>query len=193
MDQEEGNAMCRLVLGVGLVLALTSAACDRVPGASPVSPSGVSSLTANFNGLYSGAMVLTRVSGGECVGADLSGDVGSQDAGTVAVTQVDDELTAVVRSASTGLRCTYTGKASFATFAAHFQSCDATEILFACTSGQVRILTLVGSTITATVAGTGTQGVVTTSYNVYSQSPGQNTRTPVGGLVTEQTFLATRR
>jgi hypothetical protein len=140
-------------------------------------------------------MILTRVSGGECVGADLNLATGSLDVGTVTIAQDANDVTAVVRSATTGLRCTYTGKASFATFAANYQSCDFTEILFACTTGEARILTLVGSTITATIAGTGTEGVVATSYNVYAEveQNGQIRRVPVGGLITEQEFSAGRR
>jgi hypothetical protein len=180
----------RVAFGIGLaVVTITSLGCDSVP--SPLTPSGTSPFTTNFNGLYTGVMTLTNVAGGECVGVDLSRSTGSQDAGTLTITQVDRDLTAVVRSASSGLQCTYTGKAAFATFAADFQSCSATEILFACTSGQVRILTLVGSTITATIAGAGTQGVVATSYNVYEQR--DDRRVPVGGLVTEQQFNLARR
>jgi len=181
----------RVVFGVGLAVAMASLACDSVP--SPLNPSETSAFTTNFNGLYAGSMMLTRVSGGECVGVDLTPTTGSLDAGTVTISQVEGDLTAVVRSATTGLRCTYTGKASLATFAASIESCDATEIIFACTTGQARLLTLVGSTITASIAGTGTQGVVATSYNVFAPGAEANARIPVGVLVTEQQFSANRR
>jgi hypothetical protein len=180
-----------LGLGAVLVLALGSIACENPSG--PTSPSTTSPFAAQFGGLYTGAMTLTAVNGGECAGTDLAGTLGSTDEGTIAITQNQSDVSAVVRSATTGLQCSYTGNASFATFAVNARSCDAEQILFACSNGQSRVLELVGSTITATVAGKTATGTVATSYNVYANSTVESIRTPIAGLVTQQTFTAVRQ
>lgn len=179
-------------LGAALAIAAASLACSET-SASPASPSGTSPFAANFNGLYSGALVLTDVRGGECVGADLGRRVGSVDVSTVTITQNQSDVTAVVRSATTGLQCTYVGSASPSILAVNARSCDVSEILFGCTSGEARVLELVGSTITATIIGNSTRGTVATSYNVFSQDPETRSRIPIAGLVTQQQFDATRR
>ena len=180
---------CR-ALGAALTLAAASLACGDTP-ASPTS-STTSPFAANFNGFYSESMRLTGVSGGECVGADLTARLSSVDVGTLTITQKQSDVTVVVRSATTGLQCTYEGNASLATFAVSVRSCDAAQINFGCSNGQSRTLELVGSTITATISGNTTTGTVATTYNVFARGTNAQT-TPVAGLVTQQQFTAARR
>src|SRR4029434_8138017 len=151
-----------VVAGV-LVVAGALAAC----GANPMSPTPGQSpfITGQFAGTWSGATVRVRVSGGECVGADLRASVPGIDQGTVTLTQTAADVSAVIRSETTGLTCQYDGSASLTGFAATAVSCDA-EILFQCSTGQSRILKPVGSTFTATQNGFTATGTVTTTYNI---------------------------
>jgi len=149
-----------------------------------------------LDGLYVGTLVLSAVSGGECVGADLQSQfVGGINASTVSITtQQQYDVTAIVRSLSTGLFCTYKGNSRTGLFAANDvndRTCNAT-ILFQCSNGNSRILVPVGSTITAAVSGNSASGVVATTFNVYREDDA-GTRHPVAGLTTQETFNATRR
>jgi hypothetical protein len=172
-----------------ILLCTTASACEDQPPA-PATPSP---FIADFNGFHSEAMILTGVGGGECVGDDLRTRIGSVDLGTVTVSQKDADVTAIVRSATTGLECTYQGEASLAAFAVSSRTCDAAKILFGCSNGSARILELVRSTITASMSESTTTGVVAASYNVFSPAVGSTPQTPVGGLVTQQQFTARRR
>jgi hypothetical protein len=134
----------------------------------------------------------TRVSGGECVGADLRASVPGIDQGTVTLTQNAADVTAVIRSATTGLTCQYDGSASFTGFALTAVSCDA-EILFQCSTGQPRILRPIGSTMTVTQSGATASGTITTSYNVFGFDPTTRQETPVAGMTVESDFTAIRR
>jgi len=139
-------------------------------------------------------MVTTGVSGGECVGVDVRATLGAPaiDQGTITLTQTANDVSATVRSATTGLTCRFDGSASLTTFAASAVSCDA-EILYRCSNGQPRILRPVGSTMTATQTGGAATGVVTTTYNVFSLDLLTKQETPVAGLTIQNQFTALRR
>jgi hypothetical protein len=149
-----------------------------------------------LDGLYVGTLVLSAVGSGECVGADLqANDIGKINNSTVSITtQQQYDVTAIVRSFSTGLFCTYKGNTRSGLFAANDASdrtCNS-EILLQCTNGNSRILIPVGSTITASVSGNTASGIVATTFNVLREdSTGK--RFAVGGLTTQETFNATRR
>ena len=164
----------------------TGAGCGENLTATPTSatPTTTSPFAVSFTGLYSGSTTLSNVSGGECVGADYSARLatGAPDVGTVTITQDRSDISAVVRSATTGLTCRYEGNASLATLALTATACDVETIIFGCSTGQARVLELVGSTMTATISGTTTQGVVATSYNVFADSTEELQRKPIGGL-----------
>jgi hypothetical protein len=178
---------------------MTIVACEDSPAAGGAPAVATPSpFIANFNGFHGEAMILTSVSGGECVGDDLRARIGFVDVGTVTVSQKDADVTAIVRSATTGLECTYQGAASIGTFAVSSRSCDTAKILFGCSNGQPRILELVRSTITASITGSATTGTVATSYNVFAPATGTGAagstqQTPVAGLVTQHQFTALRR
>jgi hypothetical protein len=178
-----------VVSGV-MVVACALAGCAE----NPVTPTPGQSpfITGQFAGTWSGATVATRVSGGECVGNDLRSVAPGVDQGTVTLTQNAADVSAVIRSATTGLTCRYDGSASFTGFALTAVSCDET-ILFQCSTGQARILRPIGSTLTATQSGVTATGTITTSYNVFGIDPVTKEETPVAGLTVESQFTAIRR
>jgi len=173
-----------------MVVACALAGCTE----NPVSPTPGQSpfITGQFAGTWAGATLASRVSGGECVGADLRASVPGIDQGTVTLTQNAADVTAVIRSATTGLTCRYDGSASFSGFALSAVSCDA-DILFQCSTGQARILRPIGSTLTATQSGFTATGTITTSYNIFGIDPVTKEETPVAGMTIESDFTAVRR
>ena len=173
-----------------LAALFATAACGEDP-LMPVSPSD-SPFATQFTGLWNGTMQLSAVSGGECVGDDLRASTATGptfDFGTVAITQKQSDVTAVVRSATTGLSCQYRGTASLAGFALSSESCDA-PVLFRCSNGNARVLEPIGSTMTVRQSANQTTGIVTTSYNVFSDSTEVNQRKPIAGLTTQHQFAA---
>jgi hypothetical protein len=193
---EEYRMRCGLALGVAVLAAVAATGCGENLTAGPTSPTvpTTSPFAVAFAGLYSGTTTLASVSGGECVGADYSAQIASSapDVGTVTITQERSDVRAIVRSASTGLTCRYEGNASLATFALTATSCDTETILVGCSTGQARVLELVGSTMTANTIGTTTEGVVATYYNVFSDSTETGQRKPVSGMILQHTFSARR-
>lgn len=185
-----------LALGAALLAVVAGAGCGENLTAAPTSPTPTttSPFAVSFTGLYSGSTTLSKVSGGECVGADYGAQLATAapDVGTVTITQDRSDITAVVRSATTGLTCRYEGNASLATFALTATACDVETILFGCSNGQARVLELVGSTMTANISGTTTQGVVATSYNVFAESTEAQQRKPIAGLILQHDFSARR-
>lgn len=173
-----------------MVVACALAGCAE----NPVSPTPGQSpfITGQFAGTWSGATVANRVSGGECVGADLRASTPGINQGTVTLTQKASDISAVIRSETTGLTCRYDGSASFTGFAATAVSCDA-EILFQCSNGAARILRPIGSTFTAAQNGNTATGTVTTSYNIFFLDPVTRLEIPVAGMTIESQFTAIRR
>src|SRR5262245_48852695 len=150
--------MRAFVLSTALCAVVAAVGCSETPVAPTQDP-----FTAQFGGAWSGSMTLSGVNGGECVGADLRGQTGAgstPDQGSVDFSQVNGDLSATVRSSTTGLTCRYDGRAALASFAATAVSCDGSEILFQCSNGNSRILRLVGSTMTAQQNGGTANGVV---------------------------------
>jgi hypothetical protein len=178
-----------LVLSAALIAMGGLVGC----GENPTSPTANQlPFVGSFAGTWSGATIPVRVSGGECVGDDLRNFPSAPNQGTVTLTQNATDVSAVIRSETTGLTCRYDGSASLTSFAATAVSCDA-QILFRCSNGQPRILRPVGSTFTATQNGATAQGTVTTTYNVFFLNPQTHEEEPVGGLTVESGFTAIRR
>lgn len=179
-----------LVLSAALIAMGGLVGC----GENPTSPTANDApfVVGQFAGTWTGATLPVRVSGGECVGNDLRNSTPSLNQGTVTLTQTSTDLTAIIRSETTGLTCRYDGSASLTGFAASSVSCDA-EILFQCSNGLTRILRPIGSTFTATQNGITATGTVTTSYNVFSKDPVTNEEKPVAGLTIESQLSAVRR
>jgi hypothetical protein len=178
-------AVSGVMVFVFAIAGCTENPVTPTPGQSPF-------ITGQFGGTWSGATLAARVSGGECVGADLRASVPGVDQGTVTLTQNAADVSAVIRSATTGLTCRYDGSASFTGFALSAVSCDA-EILYQCSTGQARILRPIGSTLTATQNGGTATGTITTSYNIFAFDPVTRQETPVAGMTIESDFTAIRR
>jgi hypothetical protein len=162
-------------------------------GETPVSPTANQTfVTGQFAGTFVGATVPVRVTGGECVGDDLRASTPGINQGTVTLTQKNAEVSAVIRSETTGLTCRYDGSASLTSISATAVSCNA-DIIFQCSNGQPRILRPIGSTFTATQSGITAQGTVTTSYNIFFKDPVTNQERPVAGMTVESQFTAIRQ
>ena len=179
-----------LVLFTSALVAAAGVGCGEAP--APVAPV-VSPFVTQFSGLWSGAMQLTSVSGGECVGPDFAAQTGAIDEGTITITQDGSDVSAVVRSTTSGLTCSYAGNGSPTTFALSAVSCNGAQILHQCANGQARVLELVGSTMTGVVSAGVTSGNITTSYNVFADSTEEIARRPIAGLTLQYRFSASRR
>jgi hypothetical protein len=183
----------RFVLMAALVAAAAGAACGETP--APSAPA-TSPFVTQFSGLWSGNLQLTAVSGGECVGAEFEQrrtTPSGSDQGTITITQEDSDVTAVIRSSTTGLTCSYNGNGSALTYSLSAVACNGTQVLHQCSTGQSRVLEFVGSTMTGVVAAGTTTGTVTTTYNVFSDSTVEIARRPIAGLTLQQQFTAVRR
>jgi hypothetical protein len=178
-----------LVASALLVMTSGLAGCGENP-TSPTPPNpGI--FAVQFGGTWEGSIVQTNVIKGECVGQDLRTIPQPPNLGTVSLTQNASDVSATIRSQSTGLSCRYNGSASLTNFAATAVSCDA-ELNFQCSNGQTRVLRPVGSTFTATQSGVTAQGTVTTTYNVFAVLP-SGQLVAVDGMTIEGQFTAIRR
>ena len=181
--------MKRALVASGLlVITFGVAGCGENPTATTPTPA---IFAVPLGGTFDGGIVQTNVVSGECVGQDLRSSPPGTNLGTVTLTQNATDVTAIIRSQSTGLSCQYDGNASLTSFSASAVSCDA-ELNFQCSTGQTRILRPVGSTFTATVNGVTAQGTVTTTYNVFALDA-QGRVTPVAGMTIQGQFTAIRR
>lgn len=184
------------VIGLAIVVASTVAGCGPNLSATPTSPTTApeqSPFITQFGGFYNGTLTLSRVQGGECVGSEYQSTIGAQDIGTVVISQTRSDVTAVVRSSTTGLSCRYQGTAGPGAFALSTQKCDISETLYQCANGASRVVEQVGSTVTATINGSTANGTITTFFNVWAESTEEDKRVPVAGLILEEQFNAVRR
>ena len=176
----------------GLLLAVFAAGCGETP--SPTSPTNRSLFSQELAGAWLGDLQIRAVSAGECVGDDLRASTalgGGFDEGTVTVTQAGTDVTATVRSITTGLSCSYAGTAGPSLFALSAVACNDREIFFQCSNGQTRILDLLGSTMNAFSRATTASGTVASSYNV-SRRDEDGVKVPVAGLTIQYQFEAVR-
>ena len=183
-------------IGFAVVVASMVAGCGPNTTATPTSPTTApeqSPFISQFGGFWNGTLTLSRVSGGECVGAEYRSTVGARDIGTVVISQTSSDVTAVVRSSTTGLSCRYQGTAGPGAFALSTQKCDISETLYQCANGASRVVEQVGSTVTATINGSTANGTITTFFNVWAESAEEDERVPVAGLILEEQFNAVRR
>ena len=171
-----------------LVITCGLAGCGENPTATTPTPA---IFAVPLAGTFEGSIVQTNVVAGDCVGQDLRTFPPPPNLGTVTLTQNATDVSAIIRSQSTGLSCQYDGSASLTSFSATAVSCDA-ELNFQCSNGQSRILRPVGSTFTATQNGLTAQGTVTTTYNVFAvDSTGRVS--PLTFMSVEGQFTAIRR
>lgn len=171
--------------GALLTLALSAIGCgvDNPVGVAP------SPFVTRIEGVFAGPLTLTAVRGGECVGPILASEIGVDALGVVSVAQTGTGISATLTDGESGLSCRYSGTAGIGALALNSAVCEAPTIIYRCSSGAVRDVKVVGSSITATTDGPTVSGEVTTSYNVFET----NTDTGVAGLVTTHSFVAVRR
>ena len=162
-----------------IVLAVSCAACGRDAN-SPITaaPTLPSPFVAQVAGEWAGTATLRQPVGGsftdlgECIQQDLI----ARPAPTIAsapmvlsMGQKDADVEARLTSSSTGLACSYKGRASLSTVALNSASCDAPVLVVRCSLDRVREMKLVGSSVTGTIdvqSGTFT-GAVANTYNVF--------------------------
>lgn len=192
----------RVPVRVGLVvLAMSAGACGE-DAAAPAIPAVTlpSPLTANLEGEWSGEATLqTPVGGtftdlGECVQADMNARLAagtSADRVVLSMSQAGADVTARLNATSTGLACSYTGRAGLTGVALSAASCDAPLLVVRCSQDQVRDLKLVGSSVTAmldpqtrTIAGT-----VSNTYNAFETSKSIG----VAGVVLHYSYTARKQ
>ena len=184
---------------IGLAVMATSMVAGCGPNltatpTSPTAPPAQSPFISRVGGFYNGSLALSRVSGGECVGEEYQSTIGfARDDSTVVISQTNTDVTAMVRSATTGLSCRYQGTAGPGAFALNTQKCEVSETLYRCANGASRVVEQVGSTVNATLNGGVVTGTVTTFYNVWTDSIEAEERRPIGGLILEEQFTAVRR
>lgn len=162
-----------------IILAVSCAACGRDPNAPlTAAPTLPSPFVAQVAGEWAGAATLRQPVGGtftdlgECIQQDLN----ARPANTIAsapmvlsMGQKDADVTARLTSSSTGLACSYKGRAAFSTVALNSALCDAPVLVVRCSLDRVRDMKLVGSSVTGTIdAQSGTfTGAVANTYNVF--------------------------
>lgn len=170
-----------------LILALTllSAGCGSSDPASPSAPA-----TAQLGGVWRGTTRVSTVSGGECFASTFQTLVGSSKATSAAVTQSGASLSVVVTDSSTGASCTYSGTTGASAVVLTLTSCTASDTIGArCTSGAVRDIRLLTSSINATASGTTMTGTEAETYNVNVSG----TSTGVGTLTITSAFTVTKQ
>jgi hypothetical protein len=192
MREQQGckELSMKIACGGVFVLALCAGGCGETP--IPTTPSGQSLFSQDSRGLWLGELSLLEVAGGECVGSDIAAGVGQGervDEGTVSINQTASEVTATIRSSTTGSACTFTGTAGTSLFGLDATECDKKEVFFRCTNGSTRVLNVVDSTLNAFSRAGEMSGTVTTFYNVHMSD---SQRTPVAGMSVRYRFEAVR-
>ena len=177
---------CAVVMMAALTLG-----CGETP--APTSPTSGNVFLPVLSGTWVGALSLGTVNSGECVGDDLRNRVGAfpvyNQGGTVTLAQVSGtDLTATVRSATTGDSCTYSGTMGVNAFALTSNQCDVKDIVVQCVDGRSRVMELVSSTINAVPRGETATGTVSTRYNIYDPKK----EAGISGITIEYTFNAAR-
>jgi hypothetical protein len=160
------------------VVAISSACC----GGAPTAP------TTQIAGVWTGWTVVTAVSGGECVGDLNQFPIASKNPITVAITQIDSAITAVVTSQTTGVNCSFAGKVDGSTFALSASGCSvAVTGNIQCANGAARDMLFLAQSFSGTASGATLTGTGADSYNITNIF-----RISVGTLVVNKTFALSR-
>ena len=184
-----------------IILAVGCAACGRDLNAPLAAvPTLPSPFVAQVAGEWAGTATLRQPVGGtftdlgECIQQDLIARPASTIASApmvLSMGQKDADVTARLASSSTGLACSYKGRASLSTVALNSASCDAPVLVVRCSLNRVRDLKLVGSSVTGTIdvqSGTFT-GAVANTYNVFLSG----SDTGVAGVVLTYDYTARKQ
>lgn len=169
------------------MLAAVAAGCGDTVSGAPTTPSLA---VSHLDGVWSGPLTLTSVSGGECTGAVAPSVFGPSDQGTLSMVQDGTSVTGRLTAQRTGLSCAFNGTATINTLSGDATSCNTTGLIVQCANGQARELRLVGSSVSGGTSGGTITASVGTTFNVFTvQSP----QVGVGSLVVNQAFTATRQ
>ena len=184
-----------------IMLAVSCAACERdVHGPITAAPTLPSPFVAQVAGEWAGAATLRQPVGGtltdlgECIQQDLNARPANAIASApmvLSMGQKDANVTARLTSSSTGLACSYTGRATLDTVALNSALCDAPVLVVRCSLDRVRDMKLVGSSVTGTIdtqSGTFT-GAVANTYNVFASGA----TTGIAGVVLTYDYTARKQ
>ena len=184
-----------------IILAVSCAACGRDLNAPlTAAPTLPSPFVAQVAGEWAGAATLRQPVGGsftdlgECIQQDMIARPAISIASApmvLSMGQKDADVTARLTSSSTGLACSYKGRAAFSTVALNSASCDAPVLVVRCSLDRVRDMKLVGSSVTGTIdAQSGTfTGAVANTYNVFLSG----SETGVAGVVLTYDYTARKQ
>ena len=158
------NSRAALVAGL-FASVMATVSCGENPNATPVPPTGPSSLSQlllpKLGGNWGGELTLNGVQGGTgpavnagvtgCDGASFAQVLGERNDYTLTIKQSGSDLDALMVSASNGLSCDYTGTVgSGNSLVLHSESCAQLRgLALLCRNGESRSLNLVGSSLTA--------------------------------------------
>ena len=178
------SAIRVVAFGAACVLA---ASCGDSAG-SPTSPS---KRTAQVGGVWAITETINSVTGGECFSGMFQSTIGSVGRGTMQVSQTGDSLTATVTDDRTGGSCNYTGTAGESSISLNVVSCTASDLIGAQCPGSnsKRDERLQTGGINGNISGSTATGTAAQSYNVVIAGTG----TPMGSLILNSSFAATRR
>jgi hypothetical protein len=168
-----------------LAASLFAVGCESaVPAPTTTSPSP---FVAQLAGVWNGTLTLTSAGGGHCVPSTMT--IGGTEAVSMAVVQDNVDLTARVASATTGISCNYSGRATLNSAVLDSSSCDSQMRVVTCGDGSIRDLKLIGSSITANVQGGVATGTAAYTYNVFVTGKTEG----AGSLVANYTYTASRQ
>jgi hypothetical protein len=170
--------MSRLWLVTAAVTVAFAVSCSSPPPAAPSAGQIAGAWVANS--------LLSAVSGGECVGADLRDAIGRRDVFLAALAG-ETTINATITSQGNGTSCAYTGSNSGGELVLTMTVCQSGRVVsVGCQTGDRRDLQLVSAALQARVdsrAGTGS-GSDTTVWNVFPSGSSQ----AVGVLNLTDTF-----
>jgi hypothetical protein len=181
-----GDIMKRLLSAFACAVVVAAAIACGSSG-SPTAPA--TPTIVNVGGVWTGTSRITGVTGGECIGAILQGQVGSTSASTLQVTQNGSSLTVRATDPASGAFTDYSGTAGRDTVTLNGTYSSIGLLLdVVCPNGAHRDVRWQVGTITATVNGNSASGTSADTYNVYVAG----TQTGVGILIITSSFTMTR-
>ena len=167
-----------------IALLMFAAACG---GNNKTAPTPI---TVQIGGVWGVTFRTTSIAGGECFATAVQGAIGSEDRGTIQISQTGSALSATYTSDGNGGAYGYSGTAGTASAALNLESCTACNIIGAtCPNGARRDFRLLTGGVNATVSGSTMTGTHVETYNIVSV-PSQ---TPVGTMTINSSFSAVRR
>ena len=173
------------------ILLIAVLMCSCGGGSSPTGPTGQK--VADVAGVWTGTVMVTNISGGECVGvtAQALGVIGASQTYTLQIDQTGANLTAIATSTATGNSTNFSGTAGATSFVLNATfSTNAFTYGYLCTNGLRRDTQLTAASINANISGNAGSGTYAESTNVYL--PGTQSGVSGGIMTTNAGFSMTR-